>query len=119
MDERGDGGFGGFEGGSVAEVAEGLAGDGAYRGQDYVWRQGQVGGFEEVAEVAGCGGAGEGDGVGVVGGIAEELLEDGDGFGGELGAVGFGDGVYYGGINGTGTLDQVAGAALTMLLPLM
>jgi hypothetical protein len=37
----------------------------------------------------------------------------------ESGRIFCGDGAYYGGINGTGTLDQVAGAALLMLLPLM
>jgi hypothetical protein len=66
FDEDGDSGFGGIDGGFVAEVAEGLAGDGADGGEDDAGGEGLVGGFEEGAEVAGCGGAGEGDGVGVV-----------------------------------------------------
>ena len=45
LDKRGDGGFGGFDGGFMTEVAEGLAGDGAYGGQGDVWREGEVGGL--------------------------------------------------------------------------
>ncbi len=66
LDEGRDGGFGGFDRGGVAEVAEGLAGDGADGGEcDVGWKR-EVGGFEKVAEIADSGGAGEGDGVGVV-----------------------------------------------------
>jgi len=68
LDERGDGGFGSFDGGGMAKVAEGSAGDGADGGQEYVGGEGEVGGFEESEEVGGSGGAGEGDGVGVGGG---------------------------------------------------
>jgi hypothetical protein len=66
LDEGGDGWFAGFDGGFVALVAEGFAGDGADGGEDDAGWEGQVGGFEEGAEVAGCRCAGEGDGVGVV-----------------------------------------------------
>jgi hypothetical protein len=91
-DKIGNGGGGGFDGGFEAEVAEGLAGNGADRGQDNARGKGEVGGFEEGEEIAGCRGAGEGDGVRVGRGVGEEALEDGDGFGGDLVAVGFGDG---------------------------
>ena len=43
LDKRGYGGFGGFDGGFMTEVAEGLAGDGAYRGQGDFGRKGEVG----------------------------------------------------------------------------
>ena len=67
LDERGDGGFGGFDGRFMAEVAEGLAGDRADGGERDVGRKSEVGGFEKGAEVAGRRCAGEGDGVGVAG----------------------------------------------------
>jgi len=65
LDEGGDGRFGGFDVGGMAEVAEGSAGDGADRGQEDFWGQGEVSGFEESEKVGGGGGTGEGDGVGV------------------------------------------------------
>jgi len=105
VDQGGDGGFGGFYGGFVAEVAEGLAGDGADGGEGDVGGEGQVGGLQKGDEVAGCRCAGEGDGIGVVGGVAEEALESGDGFGGDLVAVGFGDG--DGGTGGGEDLGKV------------
>ncbi|MCU1252326.1 MAG: hypothetical protein JWQ49_5355 [Edaphobacter sp.] len=54
LDEAGYGRFRGFYGGRVAEVAEGLAGDGADGGERDVGGEGPVGGFEEGEEVAGC-----------------------------------------------------------------
>ena len=54
LDERGDCGLGGFDGGFVTQVTEGLAGDGADGGQCDVSREGKVGGFEKCAEVARC-----------------------------------------------------------------
>jgi hypothetical protein len=92
FDEGGDGGGEGFDGGGEAEVAEGLAGDGTDRGQDNAGGEGEVGGFQKSYQITGCRCAGEGDGVGVVCRVGEEALEDGDGFGGDLVAVGFGDG---------------------------
>ena len=68
LDEGGDGGFGGFDGGWVAEVAKGFAGNGADGGEGDAWGKGEVGGFEQGDEIASCRCAGEGDGVGVVGG---------------------------------------------------
>jgi hypothetical protein len=65
LDEAGDRGFGGFDGGKVAEVAQSPAGDGAYLGEGDVGGEGQVGGFEKCEEVSSCGCAGEGDGVGI------------------------------------------------------
>lgn len=76
----------------MAEVAQGLAGDRAHRGSEDGFGKGEVRGFEESEEVARGGGAGEGDGVGTGFRLCEELLERGDGVGGNLVAIGFGDG---------------------------
>ncbi len=68
----------------------------------------RFGGIEECDEVAGGGGAGEGDGVWVVGWGGEELLEGRDGVGGRLVAVGVGDG-EMGSSGGEGFGEDVAG----------
>src|SRR5665213_697841 len=76
----------------MAEVAESLAGDGAYRREHNAGRKGEAGGFEQCNEVASGGGAGEGDGVGIACGRSEELPQRGDGLGWDLVAIGLGDG---------------------------
>jgi len=92
----------------VAEVAEGLGGDGSDGGsEDFGW-EGEVGGFQQSEEVFGCGGAGEGDGVGVIFGVGEEGSDLVDGGWRDDGAVGGGDGdVGTGGAEGFG--EVVAG----------
>ena len=45
LDEGWDGGFGGLDCGLVPEIAQGLAGDGAYGGQGDVGWEGEIGGF--------------------------------------------------------------------------
>lgn len=92
LDERGDGRFVGFDGWRMAQVAEGLRGDGAYRGEGGGWGQGKAGSFEKGDEVAGCGSAGKGYGVGIGGRSGEESLQRRDGFWGNLVAVGVGHG---------------------------
>jgi len=107
-DECWDGGFGSFDGGFVAEITEGTAGDWAYGCEDDVWGKGEVRGFEKRDEITRCRCAGEGDGVGVVLRLAEEGLERGDGVRGNLVAVGFGDGDDGSG-GGQGFRDCVTG----------
>jgi len=62
--KRRDGGFGGFKLGRVAEIAEGLGGNGADGGTEDFRREGEAGGFKQREEIVGSGGTGEGDGVG-------------------------------------------------------
>jgi len=87
---------------------EGLGGDGADGGSEDLRREGEAGGFQQGEEVLGCGGAGEGDGVGVVFGVGEEGSDLVDGIWRDGGAVGGGDGdVGSGGAEGFG--EVVAG----------
>ena len=90
--ERGDGGLLRFNLRGKTKIAKGLGGDGADGGsEDFGW-EGEVGGFQQGEEVLGCGGAGEGDGVGVVFGVAKEGSDLVDGGFRDDGAVGRGDG---------------------------
>jgi hypothetical protein len=92
LDQSGDGWLRCLDGGRVAKVAEGFAGDRADRGQGDIGREGKVRGFEQSGEVASGGATGKGDGVGIVCRCAEQVLESGDRAGRELVAVGFGNG---------------------------
>src|SRR5476649_2637048 len=90
--KRGDGGLGSFELGRVAQIAEGLRGDGADGGAENLRREGEAGGFQEREEVRGGGSTSEGDGVGVSLWAGKKLFDLRGGSGRDDSAVGRGDG---------------------------
>src|ERR1035437_8274672 len=70
--QSGDSGFRSLDVRRQAEIAQRARGDGADGGADDGGRQGEAGSFQQSDQVGSRGGAGEGDGVGAVAGIAEE-----------------------------------------------